>query len=169
LIETEIAMRCIRENAIEGQFDSDIYYQLHNSCTTVNANSGRMKIHYGSLFVNTFNYLVGYTSPNTILHLTGLQQLPTDEFGHVQHPLKDELRSPDNLKLEKEHVTESSLYDHNKLELKRQRIKRKYNKWKNTSWDKNMDLDRREKQRIIQAGISDELVWTTGCPKFQPN
>jgi hypothetical protein len=40
---------------------------------------------YGSLFVKAFNYIVGSTSPNTILHLTGLQQLPTDEVGYVQH------------------------------------------------------------------------------------
>jgi hypothetical protein len=74
LIESDIAMRCIRKNAIEGQFDSYIYYQLHNLCTTVNANSGRMERRYGSLFVKTFNYLVGSTSPDTTLYLTGLQQ-----------------------------------------------------------------------------------------------
>jgi hypothetical protein len=42
LIGSEIAMRCIRKNASEGQFESDIYYQLHNTCTAVNANTGRM-------------------------------------------------------------------------------------------------------------------------------
>jgi hypothetical protein len=43
LIESEIAMRCIRKDAIEGQFDSDRYYQLHHTCTTINAKNGRME------------------------------------------------------------------------------------------------------------------------------
>jgi hypothetical protein len=41
LIESETAMRCIRKNAVEGQFDSNIYYQLYNSCNLVNAISQR--------------------------------------------------------------------------------------------------------------------------------
>jgi hypothetical protein len=41
LIENEIAMRCIRKDAIKGQFDSDQYYQLHHTCTTINAKNGR--------------------------------------------------------------------------------------------------------------------------------
>jgi hypothetical protein len=57
--------------------------------------------------------------------LAGLQQLPTDEYGYGKYPFKKEFRFPVNLELEKEYVTESSIYDHNKLELKRQRIKRK--------------------------------------------
>jgi hypothetical protein len=91
-----------------------------------------MERSYGSIFVKTFNYLVGSASPNTILHLTGIQQLPTYEFGYVQHSFKEEFRFPDNLKLKKEYVTESSLYNRNKLELERQIIKRKYIKWKKT-------------------------------------
>jgi hypothetical protein len=117
LIESEIAIRCIRKNAMEGYFESDRYYQLHNTCTTVNDNNGRMERRYGRLFLKTFNYLVGSTSLDTILHLAGPQQLPTDEYGYVQHSFKDELRFPVNLELEKEYVTEISIYDHNKLEL----------------------------------------------------
>jgi hypothetical protein len=67
--------------------------------------------------MRTFNYLVGSTSPNTVLHLTGLQQLPTNEYGYVQHSFKEEFRFPVNLELEKEYVAESSIYDHNKLAL----------------------------------------------------
>jgi hypothetical protein len=59
LLKIEIAMRCIRKDAIEGQFDSDQYCQLHDTCTTINANNGRMEIQNGRLFVKTFNYLVG--------------------------------------------------------------------------------------------------------------
>jgi hypothetical protein len=147
LIESEIAMICIRKNTGEGQFDSNIHYQLHNSCTTVNANTGRMESRYGSLFVKTFNYPVGYTLPATILHLTGFQQLPTDEFGYMQHSFKEDFRFSESLELVKEYVTESSLYDHNKLELEHHKIKRKYNEWKSMSWDKKMDLNRRYKQR----------------------
>jgi hypothetical protein len=62
LIESEIAMICIRKDAIEVHFDSDRYYQLHHTCTTINANNGRMERRYGSLFVKTFHYLVGSTS-----------------------------------------------------------------------------------------------------------
>jgi hypothetical protein len=113
-------MSCIMINAVEGQFDSDSYYQLHNSCTTVNVNTGLMERRYGSLFVKAFNYLVGSTPPDTILHLTGLQQLPTDEFRYVQHSLKEDFRFPDNLELEKEYVTVSSIYDHNKLDIESQ-------------------------------------------------
>jgi hypothetical protein len=120
-------MQCIPKNAIEGQFESDRYYQLHNTCTTVNANNGRMEQRYGILFVKTFNYLVGSTSPKTVLHLTGLQHLLTDEYGCAQHSFKDEFIFPVNLELEKEYVTESSIYDHKKMEIERQRIKRKYN------------------------------------------
>jgi hypothetical protein len=108
LIESEIAMRCIRKIAVEAQFDSDMYYQLHNSCTTVNVDIGRMERQYGSIFVKTFNYLVGSPSPNTILQLIGLQQLPTDKFWHVQHSFKVDFRFHDNLELEKEYVTEVS-------------------------------------------------------------
>jgi hypothetical protein len=43
LIESEIEMRCIRKDAIEGQYDSDRYCQLHNTCKTINANIGRME------------------------------------------------------------------------------------------------------------------------------
>jgi hypothetical protein len=68
LIESEISMRCIRKDAIEGQFNSDRYYQLHHICTTINAKNGRMEIRYCSLFVKTFHYLVGSTSLDTILH-----------------------------------------------------------------------------------------------------
>jgi hypothetical protein len=119
LIESEIAMRCIRKNYIEGQFYSDRYYQLHNSCTTANFSNGWMERGYGSLCVKTFNYRVGSTSLNTILYLTVLQQLLTDECGHVQHSFKEDFRFPDNWELEKEYVTESSLCDHRKLELER--------------------------------------------------
>jgi hypothetical protein len=126
LIESEIAMSCIRTNAVEGQFDGDLYFQLHNSCTTVNANNGRRERWYGSLFVKTFNYLVGSTSPGTILHVAGLQHLPTDEFIYWQHLFKENLRFPNNLELEKEYASESSIYDHNTLEPECQRIKRKY-------------------------------------------
>ena len=88
LIESEIALRCIRENAIEGRLNNDRYYQLPHNCTTTNVNNGRMEKRYGSLFVKTFNYLVGTTSSDTILHLTGIQESPVDEFGYVQHSFK---------------------------------------------------------------------------------
>jgi hypothetical protein len=71
--------------------------------------------------------------------------------------------------LEKEHKTEGSLYDHNKLELERQRIKRHYGEWKSMSWDKKIDRDRKDKQRRIDAGISEESTWETFCPRFKPN
>jgi hypothetical protein len=58
--------------------------------------------------------------------------------------------------LEKEHKTEGSLYGHNKLELERQSIKRHYDKWKSMSWDRKVDRDRKDKQRRIEAGISEE-------------
>jgi hypothetical protein len=87
--------------------------------------------------------------------LTGLQQLPIDEYGYVQHSFKEEFRFPVNWELEKEYVTESSIYGHKKLELERQRIKRKYNEWTKMSWDKKMDLDRRAKQNRITNGVSD--------------
>jgi hypothetical protein len=124
---------------------------------------------YGSLFVKTFNYLVGSTSPDTILHLTGIQKSPIDEFGYVQHSLKQEFKFHNNLVLEKEHKTESSRYDHNRLELERQCIKRRYNKWKSTAWDTKMDQDRKDKQRRIQARISNESAWEIVCPHFEPN
>jgi hypothetical protein len=73
-------------------------------------------------FVKTFHYLVGSTSSDAILHLTGFQDSPIDEFGYVQHFFKKDFKFPNNLVLEKEHKTEGSLYDHNKLELERQRI-----------------------------------------------
>jgi hypothetical protein len=94
LIESEITMRCIRKDAIEVQFDSDQYYQFHNTCTTINAKNGRMEIQYGSLFVRTFNYLVGSTSPGTIIHLTGIHQSYMDEFGYAQHSFKKEFKFP---------------------------------------------------------------------------
>jgi hypothetical protein len=103
LIEIEIAMRFIRKDAIKVQFDSDRYYQLHHTCTTINAKNGRMERRYGSLFVKTFHYLVGSTSSDTILHLTGLQDSPIDEFGYVQHSFKKDFKFPSNLVLEKEH------------------------------------------------------------------
>jgi hypothetical protein len=103
---------------------------------------GRMERRYGGLFVKTFNYCFGSTSPNIILHLTGIQQLPTDECGYVQHALKYDMMFPDNLELEKEYVTDSSIYDHNKLELERQQIKYKYkyDEWKSMSWEKIQTL-----------------------------
>jgi hypothetical protein len=51
LIESEIAMRCIRKTTIKGQLESYRYYQYHNTCKTVNVNNGRMDRRYGSLFV----------------------------------------------------------------------------------------------------------------------
>jgi hypothetical protein len=65
LTESEIALRCIKKDAIEGKFDSDQYYQLHHTCTTINAKNGRMERRYGSLFVKTFHYFVGSTSSDT--------------------------------------------------------------------------------------------------------
>jgi hypothetical protein len=109
LIESEIAMRCIRKDAIEGQFDSDRYYQFHHTCTTINANNGRMERQYGSLFVKTFHYLVGTTSLDTILNLTGLQDSPIDEFGYVQHSFKKDFKFPNSLVLEKELKMEGSM------------------------------------------------------------
>jgi hypothetical protein len=169
LIESEIAMRCIRKDAIELQFDSDRYYQLHYTCTTINEKNDRMERRYGSLFVKTFYYLVGSTSSDTILHLTGLQDSPIDEFGYVQHSFNKDFKYPNNLVLEKEHKTEGSLYYHNKLELARQRIKRHYDEWKRMSWDSKIDRDRKDKQRRIEAGISEESAWETVCPRFEPN
>jgi hypothetical protein len=124
LIESEIAMRCIRKDAIKGKFDSDRYYQLHHTCKTSNAKNGRMERRYGSLFVKKIHYLVGSTSLDTILHLIRLQDSPIDEFGYVQHCFKKYFKFTNNLVLEKEHKTEGSLYDRNKLKLERQRIKR---------------------------------------------
>jgi hypothetical protein len=156
-------------DAIISQVKNWITYQLHNTCTTFNANNGRIKRRYGTLFVKRFNYLVGLTSPNTILYLTGLQQLPTYEYGYVQHSFKDDFRFPVNLELDKEYVTESSIYNHNKLELELQRIKRKYNEWTKMSWDKKMDLDGRAKQSRIANGVSDASIWESSCPHIQPN
>jgi hypothetical protein len=45
---------------------------------------------------------------------------------------------------EKAHTTEGSLYDHNKLKLERQRIKRHYDEWKSMSWDRKIDRDRKD-------------------------
>jgi hypothetical protein len=169
LIESEIAMRCIRKDAIEGKFDSDRYYQLHHTCTIINAKNGRMERRYGSLFVKTFHYLVDSTSSDTILHLTGLQDSPIDEFGYVQRSFKKYFKFPNNLVLEKEHKMEGSMYDHNKLELERQRIKRHNDEWKSMLWDRKIYRDRKDKQRRIEAGISDESAWETVCPRFEPN
>jgi hypothetical protein len=63
--------------------------------------------------------------------------------------------------LEKEHKTEGSMYDHNKLELECQRIKRHYDEWKIMSWDRKIDRYRKYKQRRIEAGISEESAWET--------
>jgi hypothetical protein len=106
--------------------------------------------------VKTFHYSVGSTSSDTILHLTGLQDSLIDEFGYVQHSFKKYVKFPNNLVLEKEHKTEGSLYEHNKLELERQRIKRHYDEWKILSWDRKIDCDRKDKQRQIEAGILEE-------------
>jgi hypothetical protein len=57
--------------------------------------------------------------------------------------------------LKKEHKTEGSLYDHNKLELERQRIKRHYDEWKSMSRDRKIDRYRKHKQRRTEAGISE--------------
>jgi hypothetical protein len=64
LIESEIAIRCIRKDTIEGQFYSDKYYELHHTCTTINAKNGRMERRYGSLFVKNIPLFGG-------LHLFG--------------------------------------------------------------------------------------------------
>jgi hypothetical protein len=71
--------------------------------------------------------------------------------------------------LEKEHKTEGSIYDHNKLELERQRIKHHCDEWKSMTWDKKIDRDRKDKQRRIDAGILEESAWETVCPSFKPN
>jgi hypothetical protein len=92
-----------------------------------------------------------------------------DEFGYVQLSFKKEFKSPNNLVLEKERKTESSLYDDNKLELERQRVKRHYSEWKSKTWDKKKDRNRKDKQRISKAGISEESAWETLCPRFEPN
>jgi hypothetical protein len=116
LIDSELTMRFTRKDAIEGQFDSDRYYQLYNTCTTLNTNDSRMERQYGSLFVKILNYLVGFTSTDTILHLTGIQKSPMDEFGYVQHSF-NLCFLPNNLVFKKEHKTEISLYYHIKLEV----------------------------------------------------
>jgi hypothetical protein len=71
--------------------------------------------------------------------------------------------------LKKEHKKEGIIYDYNKLELERQRIKRHYDEWKVMSWDRKIDRDRKDKQRRIEAGISEELAWEKLCPRFEPN
>jgi hypothetical protein len=76
---------------------------------------------------------------------------------------------PNNLVLEKEHKMKGSLYDHNKLELEYRCIKRHYDEWKSMSWDRKIDRDRKDKQRRIDARISEESAWETVCPHFQPN
>jgi hypothetical protein len=106
---------------------------------------------------------VGSTSSDTILHLTGLQDSPIDEFAYVQHSFK-KIKFPNNLVLEKEDKAEGSLYDHNKLELEHQRIKRHNDEWKSLSWDRKIDRDRKDNQRQIEAGISEESAWETVCP-----
>jgi hypothetical protein len=156
-------------DAIKGQFDSDRYYQLHHTCTTINANNDTMERRYGSLIVKRFNYMVGSTSSDTILHLTGLQDSLKYELGYVQHCFKKDFKFPNNLVLEKEHKTEGSLYDHNKLELELQRIKRRYDEWKIMSRDKKIDRDRKDKQRQIDARILEESAWETVCPRFKPH
>jgi hypothetical protein len=128
-----------------------------------------MERRYCSLFVKTFHYLVGSTSSDTILHLTGLQDSPIDELGYVQHCFKKYFKFPNNLVLEKEHKAEGNIYDHNKLELELQRIKRHYDEWKSISWDKKIDRDRKDKQRQIDAGILEESAWEIVCPRFKPN
>jgi hypothetical protein len=85
-----------------------------------------MERRYGSFFVKTLNYLSSSTSPDKILKLAGLQQSPTDEYGYGQHIFKEKFIFPVNLELEKEYITESSIYDHSELEPEHQRIKRKY-------------------------------------------
>jgi hypothetical protein len=64
LIESEIAMRCIEKDAIEGQFDSDRYYQLHSTCTKINAKNGRIERQYGNLVGKTFLYSVHIAGQN---------------------------------------------------------------------------------------------------------
>jgi hypothetical protein len=91
-----------------------------------------------------------------------------DEFGYVQHSCKKYFKFPNNLVLEKEHKTEGNLYDHNKLELENQRIKRHYDEWKSISWNRRIDLNIKDKQRRIEAEISEELAWETVCPRFEP-
>jgi hypothetical protein len=60
------------------------------------------------------------------------------------------------------------MYDHNKLELERKRIKRHYDKWKSMLRDRKIDRDRKDKQRRIEAGIL-ESAWETVCSRFEPN
>jgi hypothetical protein len=64
---------------IEGLFDSNIFYQFHNTGTTVNTNTGRMKRCYGSLCVKTSSYLGGSTSTNMILYLMVFSNSPSRE------------------------------------------------------------------------------------------
>jgi hypothetical protein len=71
--------------------------------------------------------------------------------------------------LKKEHKTEGSLYDHNNIELERQRIKCHYDEWKSISWDRKIDRDIKDKQRQIEARISEESAWETVCPRCKPN
>jgi hypothetical protein len=126
-----------------------------------------MERRYDSLFVKTFHYLVGSTSSDTILHLTGLQDTPIDEFGYAQHSFKKYFKFPNNLVLKNEHKAEGSFFDNNKLELEHQRKKRHYDEWKSMSWDRKIDRDRKDKQRRIEAGISEESAWETVCPRFE--
>jgi hypothetical protein len=111
---------------------------------------------------------MGSTSLDTILHLTGLQDSPIDEFGCVQHSFKKDFKFPNNLVLEKEHKTEGSLYDHKKLEIESQRINHHYDEKKSMLWDRKIDRDRKDKQRRIEAGILEESAWETIFPRFEP-
>jgi hypothetical protein len=92
-----------------------------------------------------------------------------DEFGYVQHSFKKDFKFPNKLVFEKEHKTEDSLYDHNKLELESQHIKRHYDERKSRSWDRKIDRERKDSQRRIEAGISEESAWEIVCPRFEPN
>jgi hypothetical protein len=37
------------------------------------------------------------------------------------------------------------------------------------SWDRKIDPDRKDEQRGIEAGVSEESSWETVCPCFEPN
>jgi hypothetical protein len=47
LIKSEITNICIRKDDIEGRFDSDRYYQLHNTCTKISKSMHRRACAHG--------------------------------------------------------------------------------------------------------------------------
>jgi hypothetical protein len=125
LMESEQALRCIRNEVTNKVTNLGVYYELTCDCTLQNYNNGYIEKRYGRMFCEKFIAFLSRTFSKTVGFVTSHGDMDVDEEGFMTMMFELGKTYPTDDALENEWISEGAIHDMDRCDTRRKHHEQK--------------------------------------------